>query len=67
MNAAATGRRRTYRAHGRITPYLSHPFHIEIWAYEDAPKVQKPERKDRILSLKKIAKTKIHRLKVGGD
>jgi large subunit ribosomal protein L17e len=23
-------RRRTYRAHGRINPYMSHPCHIEL-------------------------------------
>ena len=29
VNRATCGRRRTYRAHGRITPYLSHHCHIE--------------------------------------
>lgn len=67
VNEAATGRRRTFRAHGRITPYLSHPFHIEIWAQEDGAKVAKPEKKNQVFSLKKIAKRKIHRLKEGGD
>ena len=46
---------------------MSHPFHIEVWAQEDAPKVQKPERKNQVLSTKKIAKRKIMRLKEGGD
>lgn len=32
VNRAAKGRRRTYRAHGRITPFLSSPCHIEIFA-----------------------------------
>ena len=67
VNRAAVGRRRTYRAHGRVTPYMSHPFHIEVWAQEDAPKVQKPEKKCQTMSLKKIAKRKIMRLKEGGD
>merc|ERR1711862_443437 len=29
VNAAAQGRRRTYRAHGRINAYMSSPCHIE--------------------------------------
>jgi large subunit ribosomal protein L17e len=30
VNQAQRGRRRTYRAHGRINPYMSSPSHIEI-------------------------------------
>merc|ERR1739841_92155 len=30
VNAAAKMRRRTYRAHGRINPYMSSPCHIEM-------------------------------------
>merc|ERR1712243_540863 len=30
VNRAAKMRRRTYRAHGRINPYMSSPCHIEI-------------------------------------
>merc|ERR1712173_22753 len=30
VNAAPTMRRRTYRAHGRINPYLSSPCHVEV-------------------------------------
>merc|ERR1712076_181489 len=29
-NAAPKNRRRTYRAHGRINPFMSHPCHIEM-------------------------------------
>merc|ERR1712039_191505 len=32
VNRAPCGRRRTYRAHGRITPFMSHPCHVEMWA-----------------------------------
>jgi large subunit ribosomal protein L17e len=32
VNRAPRGRRRTYRAHGRITPFLSSPCHIELFA-----------------------------------
>jgi len=38
---AAKGRRRTYRAHGRIGPYMNNPAHVEMWATEkeeDVPK-----------------------------
>jgi len=41
VNRAAKGRRRTYRAHGRITPFLSSPCHIEIFATEKQDKVAK--------------------------
>ena len=30
VNRAPAMRRRTYRAHGRIGPYLSHPCHVEL-------------------------------------
>merc|ERR1711881_605464 len=29
-NKAVQNRRRTYRAHGRINPYMSHPCHVEV-------------------------------------
>lgn len=67
LNTAPRGRRRTYRAHGRITPYMSQPLHIEVWAQEKSKNVEKPEKKDKVYSLKKISKRKIHRLKEGGD
>nr|CAH7745630.1 unnamed protein product [Callosobruchus chinensis] len=34
VNRAACLRRRTYRAHGRINPYMSSPCHIELWLTE---------------------------------
>ena len=39
VNQAQKGRRRTYRAQGRITSYMSHPVHIEVMAEEKAKKV----------------------------
>merc|ERR1712178_614711 len=30
VNRAQQQRRRTYRAHGRINPYMSHPCHVEL-------------------------------------
>ena len=41
VNRAQHGRRRTYRAHGRITRYLSTPCHIEMWATEKAENVKR--------------------------
>lgn len=34
VNRARPGRRRTYKAHGRINPYMSSPCHIQIIAKE---------------------------------
>ncbi|CAG9762646.1 unnamed protein product [Ceutorhynchus assimilis] len=34
VNRAALMRRRTYRAHGRINPYMSSPCHVELWLTE---------------------------------
>lgn len=34
VNRAPHLRRRTYRAHGRINPYMSSPCHIEMWLTE---------------------------------
>jgi large subunit ribosomal protein L17e len=41
VQRAVQGRRRTYRAHGRITPYLSSNSHIEFHATEKAESVKK--------------------------
>merc|ERR1711918_2957 len=34
VNRAPPGRRRTYRAHGRVTPYQSGPCHIQLFLDE---------------------------------
>ncbi|KAJ3356234.1 ribosomal protein L22 [Allomyces macrogynus ATCC 38327] len=52
VNQAPKQRRRTYRAHGRINPYQSHPCHVELMLAEEDAQVQKA--KD--LSLIKITK-----------
>jgi len=45
VNKAPTVRRRTFRAHGRIGPYVAHPSHIEV-VLSEKPKVTKnPEKK----------------------
>jgi large subunit ribosomal protein L17e len=62
-NRAPAGRRRTYRAHGRIGKYASQPAHIELILEEDKEPVEKaPEEKIKIS--KKIA-AKARFVKVG--
>ncbi|EOA85413.1 60S ribosomal protein L17B [Exserohilum turcicum] len=41
VNQAPKQRRRTYRAHGRINPYMSNPSHIELILAEGSEAVQK--------------------------
>ena len=45
VNRAREGRRRTYRAHGRINPFNSHPCHVELFVEERQGTV--PKSKDR--------------------
>ncbi|KAL0800166.1 hypothetical protein Bca101_055341 [Brassica carinata] len=46
VNQAAKQRRRTYRAHGRINPYMSNPCHIElILSEKEEPVKKEPETK----------------------
>merc|ERR1711933_410811 len=65
VNAAQQGRRRTYRAHGRIGPYMSNPCHIEMILQEKEEAVEKPEEeaKPKKFTEKQLAKRK---LTVGG-
>lgn len=37
-------RRRTYRAHGRINPYMSSPCHIEMWLTEGEQGAEKSKK-----------------------
>merc|ERR1719321_2474140 len=66
VNAAQQGRRRTYRAHGRIGPYMNCPAHVEMILEEKEESVEKPEEeeKPKKFTKKQIAK---RRLQVGGD
>ncbi len=43
VNRAQQGRRRTYRAHGRINAYCSSPCHIEMILQEEEEAVEKPD------------------------
>jgi len=40
VQRAAKMRRRTYRAHGRINPYMSSPSHVEVILTEKNPKCE---------------------------
>jgi large subunit ribosomal protein L17e len=62
VQRAQQGRRRTYRAHGRVTPYLSSNCHIEFHCTEKAPQVAKAEKALPKLTKKLAAR----RLAVGG-
>lgn len=42
-NEAQRGRRRTYRAHGRINAYMNTPCHVEIFAQETEDHVERPK------------------------
>ncbi|KAF1954748.1 ribosomal protein L22 [Byssothecium circinans] len=44
VNQAPKQRRRTYRAHGRINPYMSNPCHIELILVEAPENVQKADQ-----------------------
>jgi large subunit ribosomal protein L17e len=46
VNQAPKQRRRTYRAHGRINPYMSNPCHIELILTEGDEAVTKAEELD---------------------
>lgn len=43
VNQAPKQRRRTYRAHGRINPYMSNPCHVELILTEADENVSKAE------------------------
>ena len=52
VNKAQKQRRRTYRAHGRINPYMSSPCHIELILQERAEPVAKGDESGLKLSRK---------------
>ncbi|EAN33004.1 ribosomal protein L22 [Theileria parva strain Muguga] len=54
VNRAPVGRRRSYRAHGRIIPFLSHPCHVELIAVEDEDHVPRhTSTEKRVVKLNK--------------
>ena len=65
-NQAPTMRRRTYRAHGRIGPYMSCPAHIELIAEESGVEVAKEEEPATARVSRKRA-AQLRAVKIGGD
>lgn len=61
VNRAPCLRRRTYRAHGRINPYMSSPCHIELILTEKEEAVAKAA--DEEPSKKKLSKKKLQKQK----
>ena len=56
VNQAPRQRRRTYRAHGRINPYMSSPCHIEIILAEENEGVKREvEAKKPKLNARQLA------------
>ncbi|NP_001356484.1 large ribosomal subunit protein uL22 isoform c [Homo sapiens] len=62
VNKAPKMRRRTYRAHGRINPYMSSPCHIEMILTEKEQIVPKPE--EEVAQKKKISQKKLKKQKL---
>ena len=51
VNRAIQQRRRTYRAHGRINPFMSSPCHVEVVLSEKVESVKKEEDVERGVGL----------------
>uniref|UniRef100_A0A8C4YQ32 Large ribosomal subunit protein uL22 n=1 Tax=Gopherus evgoodei TaxID=1825980 RepID=A0A8C4YQ32_9SAUR len=62
VNKAPKMRRRTYRAHGRINPYMSSPCHIEMILTKKEQIVPKPE--EEVAQKKKISQKKLKKQKL---
>ena len=62
VNKAPKMRRRTYRAHGWINPYMSSPCHIEMILTEKEQIVPKPE--EEVAQKKKISQKKLKKQKL---
>merc|ERR1711948_181500 len=61
VNEAPSMRRRTYRAHGRINPYMSSPCHVEMILSEREQVVPRGEEE---VEVKKVSKKKLAREKL---
>jgi large subunit ribosomal protein L17e len=59
VQRAVAGRRRTYRAHGRITPYISSNCHIEFHCTEMSSKVAKADKPVARLTKKQAARQRL--------
>jgi large subunit ribosomal protein L17e len=56
---AVQGRRRTYRAHGRISPYLSSNCHVEFHVTEKSSDVARADKQQVRLTKKQAAKQRL--------
>merc|ERR1719199_2381826 len=56
---AVSGRRRTYRAHGRISPYLASNCHVEFHCLEKADSVARADKAQVRLTKKQFAKKRL--------
>lgn len=61
VNQAPRGRRRTYRAHGRVNPYMSSPSHIELILSERTKVVAAEKEPTRPRKLSKVQAAKLLR------
>ena len=59
VQQAVQGRRRTYRAHGRVTPYLSSNCHVELHATEKKAGVAKADKPAVRLTKKAAARQRL--------
>ena len=68
VDAAQRGRRRTYRAHGRINPFMSSPCHVELILTEKEKVVKKATTQEEGAK-KKVSKKKLarERLRAGNQ
>jgi len=56
VQRAVSGRRRTYRAHGRISPYLSSNCHVEFHCFEKSDAVKKADKPALKMTSRQAAK-----------
>ncbi|CAK9290688.1 unnamed protein product [Gordionus sp. m RMFG-2023] len=64
VNRAQKMRRRTYRAHGRVNPYLSSPCHIELILIEKEQAVLKSGVEEIESGKKKLSQKKLKKAKM---
>lgn len=62
VQRAVSGRRRTYRAHGRISPYLSSNCHVEFHCVQKTKEVAKADKPALRMTKKQAA---VQRLAIG--
>mmetsp|Transcript_11953 Transcript_11953/g.21332 ORF Transcript_11953/g.21332 Transcript_11953/m.21332 type:complete len:163 (+) Transcript_11953:538-1026(+) len=57
VNMAVKMRRRTYRAHGRINPFMCTPCHVEMWAVEEGAEIKKEKTAPAVVPTRKMLAT----------